>query len=92
MVNNDLEKKQQQRTRIGLVATNPENGKKPTASITLTEAKQKARENRQQRRSDNKANHADDLVKDIYQNVIRKTWFCVSSYLILVLFFFSFSR
>lgn len=73
MVNKELEKKQQQRTRIGIVAAKPnENGKKLTengkkSSITLTEAKQKGREKKdnQQQSSD-----SDDLVKDIYQNVI----------------------
>lgn len=66
MVNKDFEKKQQQRSRIGFVATNMENGKK--SSITLTEAKQKARE-KKQRQPESKSCNSEVPVKDIYQNV-----------------------
>lgn len=66
MVNKDLEKKQQQRNRIGFVAANMENEKK--SSITLTEAKQKAREKKQQQ-PESKSCNSEVPVKDIYQNV-----------------------
>lgn len=69
MVNKDLEKKEQQRNRIGFVAENMENGKK--SSITLTEAKQKARE-KKQRQPESKSCNSEVPVKDIYQNVNKK--------------------
>lgn len=59
MVNKDLQNKQTNKTKIG-PTTNDENGKKTT--ITLTEAKKKARNSAT--KSTNEV-----LVKDIYQNV-----------------------
>lgn len=72
MVNKDLEKKQQQQSRIGFVATNMDDGKK--SSITLTEAKQKAREKKQQQ-PESKSCNSEVPIKDIYQNVNKSNYY-----------------
>lgn len=76
MVNKDLQGKQTNNAAIGITTTD-ENGKKST--ITLTEAKKKARN------SGTKANN-EVLVKDIYQNVSMAGVFFLSPIELLLIF------